>query len=150
MFPVTILSKRGSASLILIMPQKEIKKSTLLDRKRVEYARQKDLQSSTPSYRSWVKRLYKTGSSPDSASSLLQPSRSPQISDFVGFTLHYSGGTVPVFHRSSLLSPTGHLFSYEVIQVPKSPLKNLFARTQRDIYKDIPFPSLVGHNGDPR
>lgn len=51
-FPVTILSKRGSASLILIMPQKEIKKSTLLDRKRVEYARQKDLQSSTPSYRS--------------------------------------------------------------------------------------------------
>lgn len=32
-FPVTILSKRGSASLILIMPQKEIKKSTLLDRK---------------------------------------------------------------------------------------------------------------------
>ena len=50
--PVTILSKRGSASLILIMPQKEIKKSTLLDRKRVEYARQKDLQSSTPSYRS--------------------------------------------------------------------------------------------------
>lgn len=27
-------------------------KSTLLDRKRVEYARQKDLQSSTPSYRS--------------------------------------------------------------------------------------------------
>lgn len=51
-FPVTILSKRGSASLILIMPQKEIKKSTLLDRKRAEYARQKDLQSSTPSYRS--------------------------------------------------------------------------------------------------
>lgn len=51
-FPVTILSKRGSASLILIMTQKEIKKSTLLDRKRVEYARQKDLQSSTPSYRS--------------------------------------------------------------------------------------------------
>lgn len=51
-FPVTILSKRGSASLILIMLQKEIKKSTLLDRKRVEYARQKDLQSSTPSYRS--------------------------------------------------------------------------------------------------
>lgn len=51
-FPVTILSKRGSASLILIMPQKEIKKSTLLDRKRVEYARQKDLQSNTPSYRS--------------------------------------------------------------------------------------------------
>lgn len=51
-FPVTILSKRGSASLILIMPQKEIKNSTLLDRKRVEYARQKDLQSSTPSYRS--------------------------------------------------------------------------------------------------
>lgn len=51
-FPVTILSKRDSASLILIMPQKEIKKSTLLDRKRVEYARQKDLQSSTPSYRS--------------------------------------------------------------------------------------------------
>lgn len=51
-FPVTILSKRGSASLILIMSQKEIKKSTLLDRKRVEYARQKDLQSSTPSYRS--------------------------------------------------------------------------------------------------
>lgn len=51
-FPVTILSKRGSASLILIMPQKEIKKSPLLDRKRVEYARQKDLQSSTPSYRS--------------------------------------------------------------------------------------------------
>lgn len=49
-FPVTILSKRGSASLILIMSQKEIKKSTLLDRKRVEYARQKDLQSSTPSY----------------------------------------------------------------------------------------------------
>lgn|GEM_PF-2854594 len=40
-FPVTILSKRGSASLILIMPQKEIKKSTLLDRKRVEYARQR-------------------------------------------------------------------------------------------------------------
>lgn len=61
-------------------------------------------------------RLYKTGSSPDSASSLLQPSRSPQISDFVGFTLHYSGGTVPVFHRSSLLSPTGHLFSYEAIK----------------------------------
>ncbi|CDA47427.1 unknown [Dialister sp. CAG:486] len=51
-FPVTILSKRGSASLILIMPQKEIKKSTLLDRKRVDYARQKDLHSSTPSYRS--------------------------------------------------------------------------------------------------
>lgn len=51
-FPVTILSKRGSASLILIMSQKEIKKSTLLDRKRVDYARQKDLQSSTPSYRS--------------------------------------------------------------------------------------------------
>lgn len=44
--------QRGSASLILIMTQKEIKKSTLLDRKRVEYARQKDLQSSTPSYRS--------------------------------------------------------------------------------------------------
>lgn len=40
-FPVTILSKRGSASLILIMPQKEIKKSTLLDRKKVEYARQR-------------------------------------------------------------------------------------------------------------
>lgn len=40
-FPVTILSKRGSASLILIMPQKEIKKSTLLDRKGVEYARQR-------------------------------------------------------------------------------------------------------------
>lgn len=40
-FPVTILSKRGSASLILIMPQKEIKKSTLLDRKRVDYARQR-------------------------------------------------------------------------------------------------------------
>lgn len=40
-FPVTILSKRGSASLILIMPQKEIKKSTLLDRKRMEYARQR-------------------------------------------------------------------------------------------------------------
>lgn len=40
-FPVTILSKRGSASLILIMPQKEIKKSTLLDKKRVEYARQR-------------------------------------------------------------------------------------------------------------
>lgn len=40
-FPVTILSKRDSASLILIMPQKEIKKSTLLDRKRVEYARQR-------------------------------------------------------------------------------------------------------------
>ena len=40
-FPVTILSKRGSASLILIMPQKEIKKSTLLDRKMVEYARQR-------------------------------------------------------------------------------------------------------------
>lgn len=40
-FPVTILSKRGSASLILIMPQKEIKKSTLWDRKRVEYARQR-------------------------------------------------------------------------------------------------------------
>lgn len=40
-FPVTILSKRGSASLILIMPQKEIKKSTLMDRKRVEYARQR-------------------------------------------------------------------------------------------------------------
>lgn len=51
-FPVTILSKRGSAPLILIMQQKEIKKSTLLDRKRVEYARQKDLQSNTPSYRS--------------------------------------------------------------------------------------------------
>lgn len=30
----------------------ENQKSTLLDRKRVEYARQKDLQSSTPSYRS--------------------------------------------------------------------------------------------------
>lgn len=44
--------KRDSASLILIMPQKEIKKSTLLDRKRVEHARQKDLQSSTPSYHS--------------------------------------------------------------------------------------------------
>ena len=40
-FPVTILSKRGSASLILIILQKEIKKSTLLDRKRVEYARQR-------------------------------------------------------------------------------------------------------------
>ena len=40
-FPVTILSKSGSASLILIMPQKEIKKSTLLDRKKVEYARQR-------------------------------------------------------------------------------------------------------------
>lgn len=39
-FPVTILSKRGSASLILIMPQKEIKIHPL-DRKRVEYARQR-------------------------------------------------------------------------------------------------------------
>ena len=29
------------------------------------------------------------------------------LSDIIGFALHYSGGTVPAFHRSSLLSPQG-------------------------------------------
>ena len=58
----------------------------------------------------------------------------------VGFTLHYSGGTVPVFHRSSLLSPCGHLSSYEILLLSNRCLTNkkLFARTQRDIYKTSP------------
>ena len=29
------------------------------------------------------------------------------LSDIIGFAPHYSGGTVPAFHRSSLLSPQG-------------------------------------------
>ena len=31
---------------------------------------------------------------------------------FTGVALHYSGGTVPAFHRSSLLSPDGHPFPW--------------------------------------
>lgn len=53
---------------------------------------------------------FPAGSSPDSASSLLQPSRFP--SDIFGFARPYSGGTVPVFHRTSLLSPCGHLLLF--------------------------------------
>lgn len=51
----------------------------------------------------------KTGSSPDFASSRLRSSQF--LSDIIGFTQHYSGGTVPVSHRSSLLSFFKHLFT---------------------------------------
>ena len=38
------------------------------------------------------------------------------LSDITGVAPHYSGGTVPAFHRSSLLSPDGHL-SYPYLTV---------------------------------
>ena len=100
-FPVTILSKRGSASLILIMPQKEIKKSTLLDRKRVEYARQRTCsQAHLPIARR------SNGCTKQAVLLTLLPRLSvfPISQWHYGFALHYSGGTVPAFHRSSLLS----------------------------------------------
>ena len=83
----------------------------------------------------------KTGSSPDFASSLIRSSQF--LSDFIGFTQHYSGGTVPVSHRSSLLSFFKHLFFYSIFNWSAGPLKKLFTRTQRESIR-ISFPSLVG------
>lgn len=57
--------------------------------------------------------VVKTGSSPDSASSLVRSSQF--LSDIIRLARHYSGGTVSASHRSSLLSLYRHLFSYSVV-----------------------------------
>ena len=59
-----------------------------------------------------------TGSSPGSGSLLAQtfPRLSSQWHSYE-FAPHYSGGTAPALHRTSLLSPYGHLSRYEIIKI---------------------------------
>ena len=66
------------------------------------------------------------GSSPGSGSQL--PQTFPGFSSqwyFFGFTPHYSGGTAPAFHRSSLLSPEGHLTLCIELSLGKCKIKKL-------------------------
>ena len=64
---------------------------------------------------------------------------------FIGFARHYSGGTVPVSHRSSLLSLYRHLFlimQFLLCRIDFANKKPLYTNAKR-LYK-ISFPSLVG------
>jgi hypothetical protein len=100
----------------LVMKQDPVNKKSRPDKPGRIYAKRLFARNPLPIARG-SNGDYQLGSSPGSESSLDQTFpglHTPVV--HLGLAPHYSGGTAPVLHRTSLLSPHGHLtFSYEVV-----------------------------------